>query len=199
MIVIPEDLEERIKRTNEERVEIVPYDERWPRLFLEEKQHLLSCLPEGLLRRIEHFGSTAVPGLCAKPVVDLLIEVTSLKAARERIAPVLIAQGYDYFWRPSFGDDQPPWYAWFIKRGARGVRTHHLHMVTRRQSFRGHWDSLLFRDYLISHPKVAATYGRLKKEIARSHPHDRTAYTEGKTDFIAKVMAVAAAERRNAD
>ena len=145
-----------------EDVSIVPYDPAWPELFRQEAEHLRSCLPAHLIRRIEHFGSTAVPGLAAKPVIDMLVEVTSLRAARKEIAPILEAQGYDYFWRPTMGDDEPPWYAWFIKRNAAGIRTHHIHMITRRPVFQGHWDRLLFRDYLISHPDAAREYEVLR-------------------------------------
>jgi GrpB-like predicted nucleotidyltransferase (UPF0157 family) len=181
-----ETLEQRIRRVVQEQIAIVPYDPQWPALFAREKDHLLSCLPKDLIGRVEHFGSTAVPGLAAKPVVDVLVEVTDLQATRERIAPVLESQGYDYFWRPSWGDDGPPFYAWFIKRdpGA-GARTHHIHMVER--DFEGHWDRLLFRDYLIEHPPVADEYRRLKISLARAHPDDRVAYTEGKTKFIVEV------------
>src|SRR5262245_44563661 len=125
-----ETLEERIRRVAREEVAIVPYDPRWPELFRREKEHLLSCLPGGLVRRVEHFGSTAVPGLAAKPVIDMLVEVSDLQAARVCIVPVLEAQGYDYFWRRTRGDDGPPFYAWFIKRDpATGMRTHHIHIV----------------------------------------------------------------------
>jgi GrpB-like predicted nucleotidyltransferase (UPF0157 family) len=129
-----------------------------------------------------------VPGLAAKPIVDLLVEVTSLRAARTQIAPVLQKQGYDYFWRPTFGDDTRPWYAFFIKRDEQGIRTHHIHMVTRRRPFQVHWDRLLFRDYLIAHPETAREYARLKTQLVADHPADRVAYTEGKTRFIAEVM-----------
>src|SRR5262249_23537740 len=123
-----ESLEQRIQRVIREDVVIVPYDPRWPELFRREKAHLLACLPNELIRRVEHFGSTAVPGLAAKPVVDVLLEVTDLEATKARIVPVLEAQGYDYFWRPSRGDDGPPFYAWFIKRDPSSrVRTHHVH------------------------------------------------------------------------
>src|SRR5262245_22266945 len=73
-----EPLEERIRRVVQEDVAIAPYDPRWPELFRREKEHLLSCLPTELIVRVEHFGSTAVPGLAAKPVVDVLVEVTDL-------------------------------------------------------------------------------------------------------------------------
>jgi GrpB-like predicted nucleotidyltransferase (UPF0157 family) len=184
-----ETLEQRIQRVSREDVAIVPYDPRWPELFRQERDHLRACLPADLLGRIEHFGSTAVPGLAAKPVVDLLVEVTDLQAARTRIASVLEARGYDYFWRPTHGDDGPPFYAWFIKRDpATGVRTHHVHVV---EPHFEHWDRLLFRDYLIEHPPVAREYEALKLRLASAHPNDRAAYTTGKTAFIVRVTELA--------
>ena len=181
-----ETLEQRIRRAVQEDVAIVPYDPRWPELFRREKEHLLSCLPAELIRRVEHFGSTAVPGLAAKPVVDLLVEVADLQATRTRIAPLLESQGYDYFWRPTHGDDGPPFYAWFIKRDpGTGARTHHIHMV--EAGFVEHWDRLLFRDYLAARPQVALQYQRLKLHLASAYPHDRVAYTRGKTEFIVRV------------
>jgi len=178
-----EPLEERVRRAVSEAVDIVPYDPEWPAAFAREKQHLLSCLPRELVRRVEHFGSTAVPGLAAKPVVDMLVEVSDLEATRERIAPLLEAQGYDYFWRPTFGDDGPPFYAWFIKRDtATGARTHHIHMVD--ASFVRHWDTLLFRDHLVAHPEIAKRYEEVKRLAAAEHPTDRSAYTRAKSAFI---------------
>jgi GrpB-like predicted nucleotidyltransferase (UPF0157 family) len=168
---------------------VVPYDTLWPALFRREAEHLRSCISSGLMRRIEHFGSTAIPGLAAKPIIDMLVEVTSLRAARTKIAPILQEQGYDYFWRPTFDDDVPPWYAFFIKRAKSGVRSHHIHMVTRRCTFQEHWDRLLFRDYLIAHPRIAREYERLKLDLAVTHPGDRVAYTRGKGAFISRVMA----------
>jgi len=183
-----ESLEQRIQRVVREDVALAAYDPRWPELFREEKDHLLSCLPKGLLRRIEHFGSTAVPGLTAKPIIDLLVEVTDLQAARVQIAPLLEAQGYDYFWRPTIGDDGPPFYAWFIKRDpCTGIRTHHIHMV--ESDFVEHWDRLFFRDYLIEHPEVAKEYESLKVHLSSAFPKDRVAYTRGKTEFVAQVTA----------
>ncbi len=183
-----ETLEQKVARVVKEDVAVVPYDPRWPERFAEEKRHLLACLPADLIRRIEHFGSTAVPGLAAKPIVDMLVEVTSLDQTRERIAPVLEAQGYDYFWRSSWGDNAPPFYAWFIKRGADGVRTHHIHMV---EAHFDHWDRLLFRDYLIEHPTVAREYAELKMRLSGEHHHDRVAYTKAKGEFILRITELA--------
>jgi GrpB-like predicted nucleotidyltransferase (UPF0157 family) len=185
-----ETLEQRIQRVVREEVAIVPYDPSWPELFRQEKQHLLACLPNDLIRRIEHFGSTAVPGLAAKPIVDMLVEVTDLEATRARIAPILESEGYDYFWRPTHGDDGPPFYAWFIKRDPKtGGRTHHIHMV--EGHFTEHWDRLLFRDYLIAHPEVAREYEALKTRLAAVSSGDRIAYTRGKREFIDRVTAQA--------
>jgi GrpB-like predicted nucleotidyltransferase (UPF0157 family) len=182
-------LQDRIQHAVREEVCIAPYDSNWPDLFRREAEHLRSCLPGGLIRRIEHFGSTAVPGLAAKPVVDILVQVTSLRVARTEIAPILEAQNYDYFWRPSFGDDVPPWYAFFIKRDRRAIRTHHIHMVTRGPAFKAHWERLHFRDTLIANPQVARAYKNLKITLAADHPNDRVAYTSGKTAFIERITA----------
>jgi GrpB-like predicted nucleotidyltransferase (UPF0157 family) len=187
--------QERVRQAVQEDVGISPYDSRWPDMFRREAEHLHSCIPAGLIRRIEHFGSTAVPGLAAKPIVDMLVQVTSLRAARTEIAPILKAQGYDYFWRPSFGDDIPPWYAFFIRRDHRGIRTHHIHMVTGRRTFQAHWERLLFRDFLIAHPQIARAYERLKTELATAHPNDRVAYTKDKTAFIQRITAQAKTTR----
>ncbi|MCE5268329.1 MAG: GrpB family protein [Planctomycetaceae bacterium] len=168
----------------QEVVEIVPHNPDWPAVFHREKEHLESCLPAGSIRRIEHFGSTAIPGLAAKPIIDMLVEVVSLDQTKREIVPILESQGYDYFWRPMWSEDAPPSYAWFIKRDAHGVRTHHIHMVERRFP---QWDALLFRDYLITHPEVAAAYQELKLRLAAEHPDDRVAYAKAKTEFITAV------------
>jgi GrpB-like predicted nucleotidyltransferase (UPF0157 family) len=177
-------LEDRIHRVVQEDVAVVPYDPKWPILFLREKEHLLSCLPSDLIGRIEHFGSTAVPGLAAKPIIDMLVEVNDLEETRRQIVPILESQGYEYFWRPTWAGNIPPFYAWFIKRDSRGNRTHHIHMI---ESHFEHWDRLFFRDYLIEHPDLAEEYSHLKNRLAATYLHDRVAYTEGKTEFIVRV------------
>ena len=179
-----ETLEEKVDRVVKEAVAIVPYDSRWPSIFEQERLHLLSCLPLELVKRIEHFGSTAVPNISAKPIVDILVEVTSLDETKNRIAPILEAQGYDYFWRPTWGDDTPPFYAWFIKRDSNGLRTHHIHMV--EPDFE-HWERLLFRDYLIEQPDIAMEYSELKEKFSEAHHNNRVAYTDAKTNFIKTV------------
>jgi len=189
--------QERVERVTGEEVVVRPYDFDWPESFRRERRHLLSCLPAELIRRVEHFGSTAVPGLAAKPIVDMLIEVTDLEDTKARIVPLLEGQGYDYFWRPTFGDSGPPFYAWFIKRDKlTGARTHHIHMV--EGHFAEHWDRLLFRDYLIDHPETAKEYEELKLHSAARLPADRVAYTRSKTEFIVRITEDARREQGGA-
>ena len=163
------------------------YDARWPELFQREADRIRAVLSDCALR-IEHTGSTSVPGLAAKPIIDMLVEVTSLAETKRRIVPILTDLGYDYLWRPTWGNDEPPFYAWFIKRDERGVRTHHIHMV--EHSFE-HWDRLLFRDYLIDHPDIAKEYETIKIRLAKNFPNDRVTYTHAKTEFIVKVTQLA--------
>jgi len=180
-----ESQDERVRRVIAEEVALAPHDPRWPEIFQQEKARLLALFPEYLTGRIEHFGSTAVPGLAAKPIVDMLVEIADLALARQHIAPVLESLGYDYFWRPTWGDDGPPFYAWFIKRNEAGIRQCHIHVV---EPHFEHWNRLRFRDYLIAHPETAREYEALKWRLAREHAHDRVAYTAAKTDFITAVM-----------
>ena len=190
-----ETLEEKIARVVQEEVAVVPYDPIWPEMFEQKRMHLLSCLPTNLVNRIEHFGSTAVPGLLAKPIVDILVEVTSLDKTRDIIAPILEAQGYDYFWRPSWGEDTPPYYAWFIKRDKNENRTHHIHMIEAEFE---HWNRLLFRDYLIDCPEVAREYASIKEKLSNTHKNDRVAYTLAKSDFIKLITDKAVLHYRKA-
>ncbi len=176
-----DELKDRIDRLASEKVEIVKYSRKWPKQFKKEKKHLESVLPDYIVKRIEHFGSTAVPGLAAKPIIDILVEVTSLDLAKDIIVPMMEEMDYEYFWRPLFDKDEPPYYAWFIKRNQNGHRSHHIHMVEADSVL---WDRLYFRDYLREFPDVAKEYSRLKSELVEALGKDRVAYTKAKTDFI---------------
>jgi len=190
-----ETLQEKISRVTSENVEIENYNTVWNKYFKEEEQHLLKCLPAELIKRIEHFGSTAIPNMPAKPIIDILVEVTSLEKTKLFIVPILETQGYDYFWRPSHGDDIPPYYCWFIKRDINGKRTHHIHMV--EKDFE-HWDRLYFRDYLIAKPFLAKEYADLKIKLLKEYGNDRIAYTNAKTNFIVRVTVEARKYYKNA-
>jgi len=174
----------RIKELVQEEVRIVPYDPVWLKMFEDESTFLRRKFPKGLIKRIEHFGSTAILGLSAKPIIDILVEVSSLEETKKQIVPVLEAKGYEYFWRPSFGDDVPPYYAWFIKRNSEGKRSHHIHMVEADSEL---WDRLYFRDYLRQFPTEAKNYDKLKRQLSEKYPNDRVKYTKEKSEFILSV------------
>jgi GrpB-like predicted nucleotidyltransferase (UPF0157 family) len=173
-------LQQRIEEAVREEISIVPYDPAWPSLFESEAEFLRSKLPKSIIIRIEHFGSTAVPGLAAKPVIDILVRVSSLEETREQIVPLLESEGYDYFWRT----DSPPAYAWFIKRNSEGKRTHHIHMVEADSKL---WDRLYFRDYLREFLDEAKRYEELKRFLSEKYPNGRAAYTDGKAEFVVTV------------
>lgn len=114
-------LDQRIAEALREEVSLEAYNPEWPILFAVEAAFLWATWPHAIIKRIEHFGSTAVPGLIAKPVIDVLVEVTDFEQTKKEVVPVLESHDYDYFWRT---DVKVP-YPWFIKRDANGKRTHH--------------------------------------------------------------------------
>jgi GrpB-like predicted nucleotidyltransferase (UPF0157 family) len=179
--------EQRIKALIKEPIDIVPYDPGWPAQYTELESELKRMLPRMLAQRITHIGSTAVPGLSAKPVIDVQVEVSDMERVKEDVVPAMEAAGYEFIWRPTMGDEAP-FYAWFIKRNSNGVRTAHVHMVEPGQAS---VDRIIFRDHLRSDPEEAARYDTLKNELARKHHKDRAAYTMSKTTYITEVLAKA--------
>ena len=174
-------LEKKIQKAVAETIEIVPYNFNWLKTFDQEANFLKRKFPK-IINRVEHFGSTAVAGLAAKPIVDMLVEVSSLKETKKIIVPELKSLGYDYFWRPEI--DKPPMYAWFIKRDSSGKRTHHVHMVEAKSKL---WDRINFRHFLRKNKKETKLYEKLKSELAKKYPNDREKYTKAKTKFIVKL------------
>lgn len=168
-------------------VVLEPYSPDWPRAFEGERERLLAALGDPAFR-IEHVGSTAVPGLGAKPILDLLLGGPSLQAVEARI-PDLCACGYDYLPEHEAVLPQRRFLAWPRSR----PRRFHLHGVALGGDF---WvDHLLFRDALRASPALTAAYLTLKQGLADRFQDDRAAYTEGKTAFITAVVAKARSER----
>src|SRR5215213_7840182 len=160
-------------------VEVVAYDPAWPSKFEEERAVLEGLLAHWKVADIEHVGSTAVPGLAAKPVIDIMVPVESLEASRGSIEAASRA-GYMYW--PYKADVMH----WFCKPSA-ALRTHHLHIVPFESSL---WfDRLRFRDALRSDSGLAERYAELKLHLAGRYRHDREAYTEGKAGFVMTVLA----------
>lgn len=167
-----------------DEIVIAAYDPAWPLRYEREAEILRQALPPALVTRIEHFGSTAVPGLAAKPIIDLLVGVRSLAEARRAAVPILDALGYSYW-----ADDPRQDHMFFVKGlPPNGPRSHHVHMI---EPDSAEWEQLLFRDYLRAHPDEAARYAQLKYELAERHRADREAYTDAKADFVRSVLALA--------
>ncbi len=182
---------QRIESLIREPITVVPYDPTWPDRYLELEALLKRSLPPGLWTRIAHIGSTAVPGMSAKPIIDVQVEVDSLDRVRREVVPIMRDLGYEYIWRPTIGE-QAPFYAWFIGRNTSGQRTTHIHMVEPDVTSE---DRILFRDFLRSHPQDAQRYEQLKLDLLEAHAHDRAAFTRGKSEFIASILHQARQQR----
>ena len=176
-------------------IEIVDYDPAWPETFSGISQAVAAALGR-LALRIEHVGSTAVPGLGAKPIIDLDVVIES-----PRVLP-LVAEALSTLGYTHEGDGGISGREAFRREGAavpadgsgREWPAHHLYVCPRdSEELRRH---LLFRDYLRSHPEAAARYDALKRELARRYANDIDAYVEGKSAFVERILAVDGWEAR---
>jgi GrpB-like predicted nucleotidyltransferase (UPF0157 family) len=164
-----------------DEVIIVDYDPQWRSLFDREAALIQDLIGGDLITRIEHFGSTVIPGLAAKLILDLLVEVTSFARAKQIAIVKLENLGYAYWL-----DNPDPQRMFFVKGlPPNSPRTHHIHMVEPDSIM---WERLVFRDYLCQHSDEAARYTQLEYDLARRFSLDREAYTRGKDEYIASVM-----------
>ncbi|GAC1345424.1 MAG: hypothetical protein NVS4B7_14370 [Ktedonobacteraceae bacterium] len=170
-----------------EPVIIVDYDPHWPVLYEEEKARILTVIGT-YIANIQHMGSTAIPELASKPVIDILVELKNISFVNNCIQP-LASLSYQYMGPPDpigkandhFFRKPPP--------GA-GNRTHHLHMVEQDSDYSHR--QLLFRDYLRLHPEEAHQYDILKRELAEKFGTNRQGYIDAKTDFVEAILVKAA-------
>jgi GrpB-like predicted nucleotidyltransferase (UPF0157 family) len=163
----------------DEPIRLVDYEPRWTLDFMHERDALQRVLQPWLAGPIEHIGSTAVPGLRAKPVIDIMAAVSGLEESKAAVDAV---QNLDYQYAPY----RPDVMHWFCKPRF-SFRTHHLHLVPFGSEL---WVArLAFRDRLRDDREVAAEYSRLKHSLAATFEHDREAYTEGKSGFVARVVS----------
>jgi GrpB-like predicted nucleotidyltransferase (UPF0157 family) len=163
-------------------VRLIPYTGEWKRLFEEEKIRLQAVVGKYVLD-IQHVGSTSIPGMAAKPIIDIAIAVKNFEEASVCIVPIE-QLGYEYK-----GELGIPRRHYFAKGDP---RTYHIHMFEIGSQ---DWvDQLLFRDYLIRHPQSAQEYANLKIALARRFPQDREAYLEGKAPFIQHILQLASSK-----
>lgn len=155
------------------------YNPDWPFRYQKEAELLQGLISHDVLLQLHHYGSTAVPGLAAKPTIDIIAEVSSLDAGKAEMIPILEQHGYGHDWykehlvffKGYFTDDP-------IK--------YHVHCAPLGHSV---FDGLLFRDYLLTHPETAKQYEELKYRLAKTHKYDREAYTDAKGEFVRRVVA----------
>ena len=168
---------------------VVPYQSGWKELFEQEASLLRSALGEKALR-IEHIGSTSIPGMAAKSIIDIMVAVVSLPEATKLI-PVVETLGYEY--RPRDAIDIPE-RMFFRKEPSPQIRTHNLSLAPLVSGF---WkNQLAFRDYLRAHDQVAAEYVDLKKRLAELYAHTHQIGPVGKSEFVSRVLELAAKEER---
>jgi GrpB-like predicted nucleotidyltransferase (UPF0157 family) len=158
----------------DEPIRLVPYDGSWPERFEEERARLVEAIGAWISGGVHHVGSTAVPGLEAKPIIDILVGVSDLESSRACFEPLA---ELEYLYAPYLPEEMH----WFCKPDP-AHRTHHLHLIP-VDSRRFH-DELAFRDQLRSDAELAERYAALKRELAARYPRDREAYTDGKSTFI---------------
>jgi GrpB-like predicted nucleotidyltransferase (UPF0157 family) len=157
-------------------LKVVPHDSRWREEFEREAALIFETLRDNVIA-IHHIGSTAIPGIYAKPVIDILIEVSDISHLNDKGMESL---GYEVM-----GEFGIPGRRYFRKDDRDGTRTHQVHTFqTGSDHLRRH---LAFRDHMISDPKDALAYSDMKRKLAAEHPDDAEAYMDGKDDFIKEI------------
>ena len=148
----------------------------WIKWFEEEKSSLENILPQSHITRISHIGSTSISTICAKPIIDILVEI-SVNCCMETIKSVLLDNGYTCM---SQSEGRISFNKGYTKNGF-AEKVFHLHL-----RYAGDNDELYFRDYLLDNKKIALEYEKLKLKLWKKYEHDRDGYTNAKTEFIEK-------------
>ena len=169
-------------------IQIVPYDKNWVNIFNSESKLIKDTLGDNIALKIEHFGSTAVDGISAKPTIDILVEIPFLTdKLKEMIIQKMAEIDYHFIWRT---DERVP-YMHFVKGytidGFKG-NVFHIHMGDKSHPL---WDRIYFRDYLRQNNKVAEEYESLKISLAEKFKYDREAYTNAKSEFVKRITEIA--------
>jgi GrpB-like predicted nucleotidyltransferase (UPF0157 family) len=163
---------------------IVDYNPDWPRIALIESRKIVKAVGKNVVTRIEHIGSTAIPGLCAKPTIDLLLEIFEFTNC-DLLIKQLHKIGYHFIPKPENPKPHMMFAKGYSESGING-QTFHIHL-----RYPGDWDEIVFRDYLRSNYDAALNYSDLKRVLADNYVNDREKYTDNKTDFINRVIRLA--------
>lgn len=172
-----------------DQVKVVRYTKKWAKLYKEEEERLESILKKFQFE-IEHVGSTAIPGLSAKPIIDIAIAVDTIELVKE-VGQTLSLYGYDLL------DEIDTKGQILARKGTDKCRTHYIHIVTLMSD---RWiNTNLFKRYLLEHPQTVKDYEKLKKQLAKQYKNERTTYTANKNDFIQGVLKLAYKQYRGYD
>ena len=169
-------------------VEVVTYDPNWVIEFNTEKKKLLKVFGDKIVA-IEHIGSTSIPDMPAKPIIDINMAIQSLDDAKDFVKP-LEKLGYQYMANRWFED------RYFFPKGPESFRTHHLNLVEKTSETAWLYP-ILFRNYLIKHHEAKQQYIKLKKGLAGKYKNDREKYTEAKSEFVSEILAKAKLELKS--
>ena len=172
------------------KVEVVPHDPRWRDAFATEAPHVAAALGENVVA-VHHIGSTAIPDIHAKPVIDMLAEVRDIAEVGGR-SWAMESVGYEVM-----GEFGIPGRRYFRKDNQDGIRTHHIHAFQAGAAEAER--HLAFRDYMIAHPADAQRYSELKRKLAEEFPQSMDGYMDGKDGFIKEMERRAAQWRRSTD
>ncbi len=157
------------------RVEVVPHNPAWKDAYEIEAARIARALGD-LVVAVHHIGSTAIPGIVAKPILDILLEVSNTDRLDDETAAL------EGLWYEAKGEFGIPGRRYFRKNDAAGIRTHQVHAFQAGSGQVGR--HLAFRDYMLAHPADARTYGALKQRLAHEHPDDIEAYMDGKNAYV---------------
>lgn len=161
------------------KIVLAEYNPDWPKMFEQEHSLLIGILGDSVTK-IEHIGSTAVPGLISKPIIDIMVGLNDFSIA-DILVPKIVNLSYTHF--SEFEDVMPN--RRFFKKLINNTVTHHIHMTEINSEF---WQRhLLFRNHLRGNPETAKEYASLKKELAKQDWEDSNNFAEAKTKFIGRV------------
>lgn len=161
-------------------IEISQYDTNWPNVYEAERERIETNITPTLFSRIEHFGSTSVPGLSSKNTIDILMAVEFDDAQNHELIEQMKNIGYDFNWQ---NDGENP-HMVFVKGydpEKPKQQTYHIHAAPQDHIL---WNRIHFRNNLIAHPQVAKAYEDLKRSLADKYKHERVEYRIAKTEFI---------------
>jgi GrpB-like predicted nucleotidyltransferase (UPF0157 family) len=196
-VVLPSDIDEIMNKkpkqmTNAELWELFPiilseHKPEWKENYNKEKNVLEQAIGIDNIVRMNHIGSTAIPGLIAKPTIDILVEIKEEAIIKKLIANMK-SIGYIYSEQPKRPAPHMMFMKGYTPQGFKG-QVFHIHI-----KYKGDWDELYFRDYLMNNPEIADEYGKLKIELQKLYEHDRDGYTHAKTNFVKRITGLARTE-----